>query len=383
MIFGEYSGDESDAKGEIGLVVASIYEPGDVANVIYYSGTKPLALVPNNFFILKPNDAAGLSNSQRLKRRTIFVVGENVEFELVPGSDRIVQWIRKHPEIIDVCLSAEINKFVAKSTGIIPPPSVKRDSFWTKEFDWISFEPELLRDYGEVSPEVPMVITISIDISFGDHENASIFNLDDFKPWKQMPDLVPDHDLTVMSAEISMKSEEEYSGQPEPSQSANRVGNKRTGKTKSRSTQRPSVDSGVVSVYDKTEMKQTGQKEPAETVFKSEDVFTQKESKKLGGKAIRPSVDSGVASVLSGEISDASGGNLSEHRENSQEIQQDCVKEPLGNHKGAGCAASPPEFNAGGDGNRENIGLITSMGDLLISLYKEGYCAGLKGGHQV
>ncbi|KAI1697519.1 hypothetical protein DdX_18471 [Ditylenchus destructor] len=61
---------------------------------------------------------------------------------------------------------------------------------------------------------------------------------------------------------------------------------------------RPSVDSGVASVYDKTEMKQTGQNEPAETVFKSEDVFTQKESKKLA-KELSEINNAGSASATS------------------------------------------------------------------------------------
>ncbi|KAI1703868.1 hypothetical protein DdX_14611 [Ditylenchus destructor] len=246
MIFGKHFGNASDAKGESGLVVASIYEPGDVANVIYYSPNKPLALVPKSFFVLKPGEGAGLSNSQKLKRTISFTVGEEVEFELVPGSDRIVQWIRKAPEVMDVFLSQD--HFVAKSTGIIAPPNVKQDGLWTKEFGWVPLEPEQL---GNFEPDVPMNIRIVIDISFGEHENAKFFKLNDFQPtcsyklrsidsvsdnpdflciapWKKMTDLVRNHDLAPGFEEASVKSEDINSDLPESSYSANnRTSNER------------------------------------------------------------------------------------------------------------------------------------------------------------
>ncbi|KAI1703867.1 BTB/POZ domain-containing protein [Ditylenchus destructor] len=222
-------------------VVASIYEAGDVANVVYYSPNKPLALVPKSFFVLKPGEGAGLSNSQKLKRTISFTVGEEVEFELVPGSDRIVQWIRKSPEVMNVFLSQD--NFVAKSTGIIAPPNVKQDGLWTKEFGWVPLEPEQLGNY-EPCIDVPMNITIVIDINFGIHDNAKCFMLDDFKPtcsykllsidsisknreflcivpWKKNLDLVTTHDLAPGFEEESVKSEDTISDRLECSYSAN------------------------------------------------------------------------------------------------------------------------------------------------------------------
>ncbi|KAI1707432.1 hypothetical protein Ddc_14833 [Ditylenchus destructor] len=239
MIFGRYIGNEDDAQGEIGLVVASLYQCGDVANVVYYSPRKPLVLVPESFFVLKPGECRDLTNSQRLKRTIRFLVGNEVEFELVHGSDRIVQWIRKSPEVLDVSLSQD--HFVAKSTGIISPPNVKQDGLWTKDFDWVPLEPEQLRNY---EPDVPLNVTIVIDISFGEHENATFFRLNDFKPtytykllsidsvsdnpdflcyapWKKTPNLVTVYDLVPGLEESSGKSEDTNSDQPESSYSAN------------------------------------------------------------------------------------------------------------------------------------------------------------------
>ncbi|KAI1707430.1 BTB/POZ domain-containing protein [Ditylenchus destructor] len=239
MIFGKCIGNASEAKGEIGLVVASIYESGDVANVIYYSPRKPLVLVPKSFFILKAGECRDLTNSQRLKRTISFVVGDEVEFELAPGSDRIVQWIRKSPDVLNVFLSED--NFLAKSIGIISPPNVKQDGLWTKDFDWVPLEPEQLRYY---EPNVPINVTIVIDISFGDHDNAKCFMLEYFKPactykllsidsvsrnpdflclapWKKITNLATDHDLAAGFEESTVISEVTNSDRLEYSYSAN------------------------------------------------------------------------------------------------------------------------------------------------------------------
>ncbi|KAI1707442.1 hypothetical protein Ddc_14843 [Ditylenchus destructor] len=240
MTLGKYSGDVAEAKGEIGVVVATIYEPGDVAYVIYYSSNKPLALVPKSLFAFSPSDA-GISQSRLTKRPTRYRVGDSVEFALVSGSDRIVEWVRKPTDTVNVFPSEGIKRFVAKSTGIISPPNVKQDGLWTKDFDWVHLEPEQLKDY---EPDVPVDVTILIDISFGDHVNSRYFKLEDFKPtctykllsinavsddldflhvapWKKTVTLVSDHDLTIGSTEASLKSEDENSDQPESSHSAN------------------------------------------------------------------------------------------------------------------------------------------------------------------
>ncbi|KAI1703878.1 hypothetical protein DdX_14621 [Ditylenchus destructor] len=240
MTLGKLSGNDSESKGEIGVVIATIYEPGDVANVIYYSSTKPLALVPKSFYASTSSDA-GISQSRLTKRTSRFRVGDSVEFELVSGSDRIVKWIRKSSDTINVFMSEEIKKFVAKSTGIIAPPNVKQDGLWTKEFGWVPLEPEQLRNF---EPDVPMNVTILINISFGDHVNARYFKLEDFKPtctykllsindasddldflhnspWRKVLNLVSDNDSTNGSTEASLKAEDENSDQPGSSNSAN------------------------------------------------------------------------------------------------------------------------------------------------------------------
>ncbi|KAI1712956.1 hypothetical protein Ddc_12180 [Ditylenchus destructor] len=373
--------DKDPYKGEIGLIVASIYEAGEVANVIYYSGNKPLAIVPKSFFVLTPNQAAHLTNSQRNKRTTIFMVGDNVEFELVPGSNRIVQWIRKCSghAILDVSLSEEINKFVTKTKAVIPPPDVKQNCFWAKEFGWVPFDPELLDDYGDVYPEVPMNVTISIDICFGKHNNARMFMLNDFKPtctyellsiesvskkrdflrfapWKQMSDLGSEYDSGSVSVERNLKSEEEISFQLKPSQSANSAAQVKNPEiveadrqsTNENGTMPPNHE--MTNTAERTELceePKINEKYSTSKTAKSKKVYTGEEMLN-----IKPMVSK--------------------------------MRLPFFFHDGkdAGCSMFPAEFNAAGDENQEKTGQTLGEGDRLMTWYLDGYRAGFENGFQ-
>ncbi|KAI1725671.1 hypothetical protein DdX_02345 [Ditylenchus destructor] len=164
-----------NARGNIGVIVASIYGPGEVANVVYYSNTKPLALVPRSYFVPKPEGIKGLTNSQIRKRTEIFKVEDNVEFEV--DKKGIVQWIRKSPAFLDIYLCE--NKFLQKALGVVSPSTEGQSVLWVKGLGLVAASSEMLK---QVEPNVTWTITIEIKISFGEHENSPSLFLDSFKP---------------------------------------------------------------------------------------------------------------------------------------------------------------------------------------------------------
>ncbi|KAI1732168.1 hypothetical protein Ddc_01021 [Ditylenchus destructor] len=164
-----------NARGSIGVIVASIYGTGEVANVVYYSNTKPLALVPRSYFVPKPEGIKGLTNSQIRKRTEIFKVEDNVEFEV--DKKGIVQWIRKSPAFLDIYLCE--NKFLQKALGVVSPSTEGEPVLWVKGLGLVPASSEMLK---QVVPNVTWTITIEIKISFGEHENSPSLFLDSFKP---------------------------------------------------------------------------------------------------------------------------------------------------------------------------------------------------------